>query len=196
MDLTKLVTASEEFVKQMLSVQLPGHMLFHNLDHTQRVVTAVTEIARHTGAGKKQTTILQIAAWFHDTGYCLAYDGHEDQSIIIATDFLKAHRCDEHIIAQVVACIAATRVPQLPQNLLQQIMRDADMYHLCIKEYMHLSVKLQKEWEIVLGKEYTAREWLQSSIGFLVAHHYFTAYGKTTLQQKKLLIIDELLKEL
>jgi uncharacterized protein len=94
MALEKLVQQAAEFVKNLLNRQLSQNMHFHNLLHTQNVVNAVTEIGIHSKISNLEMAVIQVAAWFHDTGYCYAYNGHEDSSIGIAATFLKQEDCD------------------------------------------------------------------------------------------------------
>jgi uncharacterized protein len=91
MALYKLVRLASKFSKNLLNNHLSKDMHFHNL--------------------------LQTAAWFHDTGYCYAYIGHEDNSIGIAATFLKQENTYGDFTEEVMACIAATKMPQSPQNL-------------------------------------------------------------------------------
>lgn len=171
-------------------------MPFHNLQHTLAVVEATTEIAGHSGISKSEINAVKIAAWFHDSGYCFVYKGHEEQSVKIAIEFLTERNCDEAIIRIVCDCIKATKMPQRPTGLLQQIICDADLAHFAKPGYWETSLRLKKEWEIQFGQKQTEAEWRQASIGVLIAHSYFTEYGKTVLQKQKLNNIDALLKAL
>ena len=53
---------------------------FHNLVHTQEVVSHVKLISKELGLTVEETEPILIAAWFHDTGHSEAYQGHEDVS--------------------------------------------------------------------------------------------------------------------
>ncbi|OOQ57987.1 HD domain-containing protein [Mucilaginibacter pedocola] len=188
-----LLRDAETYVTQLLSSQLSADMHFHNMVHTRRVVAATKDIVAHSPISKSDARIVEIAAWFHDTGYCYAYAGHEDSSIAIAATFLTQQGMDEGFINKVTGCIRATQMPQNPQNLLEQILCDADLYHLSVPEYTERSALLRREWAIRLKKAYTDREWTQSNISLLTHHTYFTNYGKTVLQKRKLDNIDALL---
>jgi uncharacterized protein len=190
----KLFNNAAKFVKALLDRQLPQNMHFHNLQHTQYVVNAATQIGLQSKISKEEMTIIKIAAWFHDTGYCYAYTGHEDNSIAIAATFLKQENCDENFINKVVACINSTKIPQNPQSLLQEIMCDADMFHLADDAYLDFALRLKMEWEVKLDKKYSDGEWKELNLNLLIKHKYFTQYGKSVLQNHKLSNIDKLLK--
>lgn len=177
---------SEEYVKKLLADHLPDEMFFHNLIHTNLVVKAACEIGAACVLKSEELTILQISAWFHDTGYCYIYEGHEEKSVSIAATFLKQLKADEEFINNVTGCINATCMPQKPENLMQQILCDADMYHLSVDRYPTYAENLRKEWEAIMGKSYSDREWQELNVAMLVNHRYFTDYGQTVLQQNKL----------
>lgn len=189
------VPLSEEYVKNLFADQLPDDMFFHNLIHTGLVVKAACEIGAVCEVEKQEMIILQIAAWFHDTGYCYIYDGHEDKSISNAVTFLKQLKADEKFINSVTGCIDATRMPQKPESLIQQILCDADMYHLSVDNYLSYSENLRKEWKAKMGKSYSNIEWRELNVTMLVNHKYFTDYGQRVLQQNKLKNIDRMLSE-
>lgn len=194
MALYKLVRQAAKFSKTLINNQLPSNMRFHNLLHTEYVVNAATTIGRHYRISDHDMAIIKTAAWFHDTGYCYVYNGHEDSSIGIAATFLKQENCNGQFIDEVTGCIAATKVPQSPQNLLQQIMCDADMSHLADDDYLAYASRLRTEWELALNKLYSDERWRQINLDMLIQHKYFTDYGKIVLQERKLINIDKLLR--
>jgi predicted metal-dependent HD superfamily phosphohydrolase len=190
----KIVKDVATFVKTLFDNELPEGMYFHNLDHTNNVVESVTEIGIMSGSlTTMEQTIVSLAAWFHDCGYCHTYIGHEDSSISIATNFLNEQHCDITLIVQVTACIAATKVPQRPQNLLQELLCDADMAHLAKSNYIDYANRLKQEWQIHLNKHFSEKQWRDLNLELLTQHKYFTAYGKDVLEVEKLKNIERLL---
>lgn len=182
-----------EYAKAMIEERLPENMFFHNLLHSQYVVNAVIEIGLKCGISEREMAVVQIAAWFHDTGYCYVYSGHEDRSMSIATTFLTQNNADADFIREVLGCINATKMPQLPQSLLQQIICDADMFHLADDHYPDYAARLRSEWEHALNKRYSDQAWHQTNLNLLIRHKYFTNYGETVLQEHKLANINKLL---
>ncbi|AYL94496.1 HD domain-containing protein [Mucilaginibacter celer] len=173
------------YVSMLMKKQLPATMYFHNLRHTQYVVNAAIEIAKNSGLNRDQTTIVKVAAWFHDTGYLYHYTGHEDTSLVIAGTFLMQHHYGDEFIQQVWDCIAATKMPQSPKNTTQQVICDADMRHFADENYKDFAHCLKQEWAVHLDKRYTEAEWQDINLHLLQHHQYFTDYGKTVLQPLK-----------
>lgn len=180
-----IVQKAAAYVKMLMKNSLPATMYFHNLQHTQYVVDAAIEIAKQSGLNRDQTTIVKVAAWFHDTGYLYHYKGHEDTSMVIAGTFLVQHQYGNDFIQQVWDCIEATKVPQSPKNITQQVICDADMRHFAAETYRDFAEKLKREWVVHLDKRYTDVEWQDLNIYTLRHHQYFTDYGKTVLQALK-----------
>jgi len=178
-------------IAHLLIEDLSNDLVFHNFHHTVNVVRGVRDISKHLGLSKEQKEILLLAAWFHDSGLTKCYKGHEMESQELAKTFLQAADYPEEKLVQVLACIAATQMPQAPTTLLEQVICDADLYHLSLMEYCHLQALLRAEWQSVFGENYTHAEWATENLQFLANHQYWTSYGKTTLQAAKELNIEK-----
>ena len=174
-----------EFISQLFAKKLSQNLVFHNFHHTYLVVQGIREISRNLRLDKEQREILLLAAWFHDSGHIQTYIGHEEISQQIAYEWLKNENYPTEKLEQVLACIAATHLPQQPQNLLQEVMCDADLFHLSLGEYCHLQFQLREEFKRVLGKEYTDYQWMKENLSFLKNHQYFTSFGKRVLAKGK-----------
>lgn len=163
----------------------PG-FTYHNLAHTERVVTNAGLLARHYQLDDKDFFIVTTAAWFHDTGYYInGATDHELRGTEMAAAFLQKKGVDESIITAVQNCIMATSLPQSPKNLLEQIVCDADLFHLGTDEFPDQNKKMRKEAEWRLNKKISKQDWRTGTIRLLEAHHFQTDYGKTLLNEKK-----------
>ena len=170
-----------DYAESKLSGKLSNELHYHNLQHTREVVAAAMEIGKQCGLNEDEIEIVQVAAWFHDTGFTKGGEQHEDESIRIATKFLKLHNVEDSYVNEVVGCIESTKMPQNPQNLLQEVLCDADLYHLSTNEFFEKCDLLRKEWEQEKGEPYTEKEWLQINFDFLKEHQYFTPYAQEKL---------------
>ncbi|PHN08185.1 HD domain-containing protein [Flavilitoribacter nigricans] len=173
------------FVAQLLIDNLHKNLVFHNFHHTVYVVRGVRQISENLGLSEENKEILNLAAWFHDTGLTEVYLGHEEESKKIARRFLERNAYPEVRILQVLACIDATKMPQQPQNLLEKVICDADMFHLALPEYYHLQRLLLEEFRLVMHKKCTDEEWANENLAFLNKHHFWTPYGQNVLQRGK-----------
>ena len=186
----------QDYVTDLYRKKVDGHFVFHNLDHTQRVVAAAEEMAAHYDLNDEDRFVLLISAWFHDTGFTLGKaEEHEKESIHLATDFLQQRGIDQEIIQKVSSCIQATRMPQSPLSQVEKIMCDADLFHLGSDDFKRMTGHLKQEQEYYFQKEISKKEWRQRNIEFLRAHQYFTDYAQEKQEPKKQEWIKELRKK-
>lgn len=186
------------YIARLFASKLSGDLVFHNFHHTVNVVRGVKDIGRHLQLDAVQKEILLLAAWFHDSGHVVKYMGHEEESQQLAKEWLLKMEFPMDKTEQVLACIAATHMPQRPKGLLQQVICDADLYHLSMGEYCHLQFQLREEWKRVLKKEYTDISWMEENLSFINEHQYFTVYGQSVLEkrkQKNLRLCEQLLRD-
>lgn len=189
-----LIGSAESFVRHIFDEQVPAAYLYHDLHHTLAVVAAVGMISSGYQLPDREQEALQLAAWFHDTGYSRVYEDHEFASAQIATDFLRARQVDEEMIGLVTGCILATRMPQSPKSLIEEILCDADLYHLGTDAFETETKLLRKELNTAFGKDISKKDWKKNNLYFLQQHQYFTSFAKQHLDPVKQSHLQELLK--
>jgi predicted metal-dependent HD superfamily phosphohydrolase len=168
-------------------------LAYHNLEHTESVVSNAGQIARHYQLGERDFFIVMTAAWFHDTGYFTGgAEGHEVRGAGMAAKFLKEIEADEETIQSVRQCILATRMPQSPNNLTEQIVCDADLFHFGTDDFPERNKLMRKEAESRLGTKITKDEWRKSTIRFMEAHHFQTDYCRNLMEDMKRQNLKEL----
>lgn len=158
---------------------------FHNLTHTEEVVENVKSICKELNIGHEETRLLQIAAWFHDTGFTRTYKNHEDSSKEIALEFLTKERLDANKIDLILSCIEATRMPQEPKDIYQEILCDADIFHISTPHFFYRKLLLRREWEIFCDIKVTDLEWHQLNLEFLQNSKFHSDYGREVLEKGK-----------
>lgn len=168
-------------------------MRFHSLAHTQNVVIAAEEMAQYYQLQDEDHASLSMAAWFHDVGFLTGEpNGHEEVSKEMAGKFLRENQADEAFIQRVLAAIDSTRMPQSPGNLIEQILCDADLYHLGTDEFWEKSKHLREELNAISKENITKKQWRKININFLENHNYFTDYARRKLQPGKERNLEEL----
>lgn len=190
-----ITEAASDYVFELMKTKLPGIYVYHNNKHTQEVVDAIKKIGNKSGITDEEMELVTLAGWFHDIGFIEKSENHEDVSIEIAKKFLKEKNYKEENIEKIAGCINATRFPQLPKNLLEEIVCDADLFHLGTKDYNDKSDLLRVEWEKTNNKNYTEIEWLKINIDFLTSHKYFTKYARKSLDENKTEMLVKLQKQ-
>lgn len=196
MDYHNIYKKVENFVTELFEKNQTDALLFHNLEHTEKVVERSKEIGQQYQLSEKDQFILYTASWFHDTGHLFVDPAtHEIKSVELMKDFLSKYTADEDMLREISDCIFATKMPRNPQGILQQIICDADTYHLGTKEFKTTNKQLRKEYE--------ARKlspppggWRKSSLDFMEAHEYYTDYCKNLLDEGKQDNTEKLRKKL
>lgn len=186
----------EKYVSKLLRDDLPQTFFYHNFSHTQRVVRSAQKICEGENIPDKEKNLVLLAAWLHDIGYVNNHENHEDESVVLASEFLKTHQVDVNDIESVLQLIRATKMGYEPQNVLEFIIKDADVAHLGSKDYEDISQLLRYEWESTLSKVYTDSEWTNENIVYATKHHHFyTNYAIENWQKRKDKNVASLLKK-
>jgi len=180
-----LSEAASDYVFELMKNKLNGNYVYHNYKHTEDVVDAAKKISGKAGLNEEDVEVVVLAAWFHDAGFVERNDNHEEISINLARNFLKEHNYSEENTKKVIGCIYATRYPPSPKNILEEIMCDADLFHLGTKDYVDKSSLLRVEWEKINNKHYSDIDWVKINIDFLTTHKYFTKYARKSLDESK-----------
>ncbi|MEO5684626.1 MAG: Pycsar system effector family protein [Chitinophagaceae bacterium] len=196
MDYFLLSKNTQQYINQYFEKNIHRQLPYHNKLHTENVVTAVKQIGNHYQLNDHDFFVVTVAAWFHDMGYYLGESAlHEQNGAGLAASFLKGQGMDEPSIAQVKNCIMATKMPQSPGNLLEQIVCDGDLFHLGTENFGDLNKAMRKEAEERKGREIDKKEWRQGTIALLQRHHYQTDYCQQLLNSKKQENLDKLIKK-
>ncbi|MCX6317219.1 MAG: DUF5706 domain-containing protein [Bacteroidetes bacterium] len=177
---------AQALVTDLLTNKLSKSIRFHTLQHTQEVVAACDLLATHMHVNEDDRYALALAAWFHDTGYTggEARD-HESLSIQLVQEFLNIHAVPEALKEKVTGLINATRMPQTPDNPLQQIICDADLFHLGTAAFKEKNRLLREELLEFGNHSLSKKDWRKINIRFLENHTYFTSYAREKLEPVK-----------
>jgi predicted metal-dependent HD superfamily phosphohydrolase len=180
----------KQYVLSYFELHRDLELTYHDVDHTREVVIQATRLANHYQLNDEDFFIVIAAGWFHDTGYFTDKANHEVKSVELADSFLKDLKISDNIIEKIRGCILATKMPQKPNGLLEEILCDADLFHLGTDKFEGNNKQLRKEIETVKHIEIDKQQWRQKNIELLESHHYFTDYAKLLLtdQQEKNLL--------
>lgn len=193
MDYNNLVNQASVWINDFMQRHPSPKLLYHNNDHTVEVVKTVGQIADHYALKERELAIVTLAAYFHDIGYFNGYkEDHELRSAQISEEFLQQHTDDKQLIESVKGCILSTKMPQSPRNLLEEIVCDADLFHLGSDDFPNKNKLMRREAEFNLDTELDKSQWRKDTIKLLETHHYHTDYCKNLLNDKKRQNLDNL----
>ena len=191
-----ILKKAEEYVLDILHKNTPENNVYHSVDHTKEVVKASQRIGKASELSDSDLEIVKLAAIFHDLGYVEKIEGHEEVSAKYAVEFLDKENYPSDKIEKVKGCILATKVPQKPKNILEQVICDSDLSHLGKKSFDERNNLFREEFEFHFGRELTEHEWLKKSIDFVSHHKFFTDYAKQELEPQKQKNLSKLRKDL
>ena len=184
--MNNLIEKADKFVEELFKEKLPNTFIYHNYQHTQRVVKSTKELIDNSEINVKEGEALMIAAWLHDTGYIHTYKGHEEKSAEIAETFLKDNNATQDLIDKVKQFILATNFSKTPATLGEKIIRDADSSHFGKDYFEETSEFLRQELELHNIKNFSNAEWLEENIlVFTEKHQFYTDYAIEEWKPKK-----------
>ena len=190
----QLLHETEAYIRDYFARHISPEYVFHDLDHTVQTVAAAHIIGEGFHLSEQEMLLLQIATWFHDTGYSEGSSDHEERSCINADHFLRGKISDADLEI-VQNCIRATKVPQQPKTTLESIICDADLSHLGMESYWDRTGKYRQELILTRKGIMSEQAWVEFELNFMLAHEYHTAVAQDLLNKRKAKHIQQLLKQ-
>ena len=170
---------------QFLDSNLPSYLTYHNTEHTLYVLEKVIHIAHKEKVKTEDLELLKVAALFHDIGFTKTHLNHEEASCKIAKIQLKNYGYSSDKINKICGMIMATKIPQKPQNHLEEILADADLEYLATSQFWKISDLLYKEYKH-FNTNLSIKEWNKIQIDFINQHKFHTTYCKHYKKFRKL----------
>lgn len=181
-----IIAKSEKHVRALFEAHPNDIFAYHNIEHTEKVVKAASQIANHYSLNELEWQSLFVSAWFHDVGYLFVLcDGHEEKSVELAADFLDEIDAGQQLIESVREVILATKIFCTPPSLTARILADADLFHLGTPEFKETNKKMWVEMKRCFGENIPADEWQKGALRLLKKHQYHTDYCRNLLDEGK-----------
>jgi predicted metal-dependent HD superfamily phosphohydrolase len=178
-----IISEAKKFATDIFRNKVSESITYHNIVHTEDVVAACEKMADYYQLNDEDRAVLLTAAWLHDIGFLKGKaEGHEEEGAKIAVQFLTSQNELPDFIEKVRLTILATKMPQSPSSLLEEILCDADLFHLGTDKFKQKNKLLRKELANIQGEEFSKKQWKKKNEKFLESHFYFTSYAKEKLQ--------------
>ncbi len=174
----------KKFILAKLKKELPKTLSYHSDEHIKDVYKAAKLLSRMEGVKGEDLTLLLTAVLFHDSGFLWQQFEHERVSCEIAARYLPDYGYTPEQIQRIAGMIMATKIPQTPQNKLEEIICDSDLDYLGRDDFFTIGNRLYEELCMydMIGNEY---EWNKLQATFLEKHNYFTESAKKLRKDKK-----------
>jgi uncharacterized protein len=166
--------SARRYALDRLARELSPVLCYHSLAHTRdEVLPAATRLAEACQLEPGDTLLVRTAALYHDLGYAVQHYDHEQVSARIAAEVLPGFGYSRSQVTNIISAIWATRLPQDPHTLLDQILADADLDILGREEYLQRNDELRAEIAAI-GTPSSDAEWYGAQLAFLQGHRYWT----------------------
>ncbi|MEM8585256.1 MAG: HD domain-containing protein [Bacteroidota bacterium] len=184
--------AAIDAILSKLERGLSRNLHYHSIVHTRDVLARTLELARAEGIDDPEDVdLLRTAAAYHDSGFLINNRDHERLGCKLVRAELPAYGYSEEQIERICGMIRATKVPQKPRNIYEEIICDADLDYLGRDDFYPIGQRLFKELKAFRVLE-TEEEWNNLQIKFLNGHSYWTATNKKERAGQKAAYLKEL----
>jgi uncharacterized protein len=173
------------YALQRLERELPTALTYHSLEHTRDdVAPATLRLAAIAGVSGEQRILLHTAAYYHDIGFVIQRIDHEAISAKIAAETLPSFGYNPAQIEIIHGMIMATKLPQSPRTMLEQLMADADLDALGRSDFITRNQALRDELAFY-GAHWDDLAWVQEQLCFVESHQYWTDAARQVRGEQK-----------
>lgn len=184
--------AAKQYILEVLRRDLAETLFYHGLHHTLDVLKMAAEICAGEGVRGRQLKLVKTAALFHDAGFVKnKHAGHEHEGCLMAQAALPTFGYTPEDIEIICGMIMATKIPQSPQNLLEQIICDADLDYLGRNDFSKIGNTLFRELNAyhLINDE---QAWNRLQVSFLSAHSFHTHTNRVLREPIKQRYLEKL----
>ena len=170
--------AAKHFILSQLRTSLSDRLYYHGLHHTMDVLKVSKELCASEKVRKEGVMLVKTAALFHDAGFIKdKHANHEAEGCVIVREHLPKFGYSAENIETICGMIMATKIPQSPKNILEEIICDADLDYLGRVDFDKIGTSLFEELKAyhLIGDE---QSWNRLQVSFLSAHQFFTKTNK------------------
>jgi len=171
-------SAASAYALNLLEHDLPLTLRYHTVWHTRdEVVPRVLWLAEREALPPEDTLMACVGAWYHDVGFVRQQEDHESVGADIAAEALAGLGFTDGQIEIARSIILATRLPQSPRTLVEQIVADADLDVLGRSDFFIRNRALRAE-AVNGGRIPSDEVWYRQQASFMRAHRYFTSTAR------------------
>lgn len=169
---------------------------YHNPEHTQLVYDRATYLALAEWVDGEDLEDLQIACYFHDTGFTEQYQKNEHIWARIARKWLTEKWHTEDRIEKIEGIIMATVLFSKPQTHLECIIQDADLDNIGTKSEFFFSQRMLEELRTIGWVEISDCSYWQFVFTLLTKYKFHTDTAKNERHDQQLRDVDHMEKYL
>jgi uncharacterized protein len=175
---------AKKFIVEKLETELPSNLYYHGFHHVLDVLQSAQRLGEMEKINEKEMEMLCLAALFHDSGFIISSKDHELNGCKLVRENLLGFGYSENEIETICGMIMATKFPQQPKNLLEELICDADLDYLGRDDFFNIGNTLYRELRDS-GVITNENEWNKLQESFLTTHRYFTKSARDIRKAKK-----------
>ena len=180
---TPLLAAARRHVLQLWNDQHDNRLVYHNFAQAAEVARLAGQIAREEDLAPEAGEIVQLAAWFHNTGYLYNKQPLAETGAIRAEFFLAAQHCPPEKIQLVRDCIIAALADAPPATPEGRILSDAICAYDWVQTIDQRVPLLRLELELLERQAPPSDpEWQEFLLEQLRHRQFFTAFAKINFE--------------
>jgi len=184
----------KRYIIGKLETELSEKLTYHGVKHTKYVLLSCEKYIKRMRIPANEAFLLRSAAIMHDTGYIWTFDNHEDESINYARKILPEWNYSNSEIERIAAIIAATKIPQKPSNVVEQIIADSDLDYLGTDYFYKIGNKLYNELK-AYNRITNEEQWDRLQVNFLQNHRFHTPFAIKHREPVKRKYLNEILEK-
>jgi len=188
------ITRLKNFIVQKLKAEIPDTLTYHSVHHTLEVLKVCNEYIKRLKISSGDAYLLRTAALFHDIGIMWDYFNHETLGMKFVRNTLPEWGYTIEEINKICGMILATKIPQSPASLPEQIICDADVDYLGTDRFYIVANTLFKEF-LYYGLVHDDEGWDRVQVNFLNQHTYHTPYAKKFREPVKRKYLNEIMQK-
>jgi hypothetical protein len=177
----------ELYTTHILVNELSGKIVYHNIQHTLRLIQYAKKIGQYSGLSDEELEITLIICWFFNTGMRNGYHKAQENSKKIALDFLKENDYPEEKCQLIAATFdhvfwGGKNIP-VPTNMIEKVINDARVADICNLQKAEKQLRLIYQELLLNDKEQKIGKvgWSDIVLGILNQYTLYTPYGKEHL---------------
>ncbi|NNJ55414.1 MAG: HD domain-containing protein [Bacteroidia bacterium] len=181
----------KRFISEKINSEISKDLSYHGLHHTLAVLESCNQYIKRLKIDSHKAHLLRTAALMHDLGILWNYSDHEAKGIEYIKNELPDWGYSKKDIEVICSLVQATKLPQQPKTLLEEIICDADLDYLGTENFYRIGETLYHEFKsqkIVSNR----KEWNDLQIRFLENHSYHTAFARKNREPVKQKFLAEL----
>lgn len=171
-----------------ISDKIPDRVCYHTFEHTAEVISYAKLFAQADQRSDREIDLITYAATFHDIGFLLEPDNHEELGAELASALLLEQGSFSQEECQLVEEMILDTKVQRPDgwcftqisNELSPYLCDADVSNFGRATFLHKAELVRREISAA-----SAREYYLDLLEMLNAHNWHCNYAKQHLEQVK-----------